>query len=137
MVLEVYYLDYANAIPAAQQINYVNILQTDKQTTDSTMSEGILYNPDGSVGGNTEITSFTRKGVNTAVTSLFTVFTDSGLLVFNIARLYTPNYNPIGDSVKAVATYQSGIYATGSPVYMSLDAEVIATNIILKLSITY
>ena len=137
MVLEVYYLDYTDAFSASQQMNYVNLNSADTQSTKTTMTEADLYNPNGTVGGTTEIISFTRKSTNITLTSFFSVFTESGLLVFNIARLYTKNYNPETDSVKAVATYQSGKYATGNPVYMSLDTEIVDKKTILKLSISY
>ena len=118
MVLEVYYLDYTDAFSASQQMNYVNLNSADTQSTKTTMTEADLYNPNGTVGGTTEIISFIRKSTN-------------------IARLYTKNYNPETDSVKAVATYQSGKYATGNPVYMSLDTEIVDKKTILKLSISY
>ena len=137
MVLEIYYLQYSDIIQSTQQINYENLNPADEQSAKTTMAEGDLYNQDGTVGGTTEIISFIRKGTNIKVTSIFSVFTDSGLLVFNTARLYKQPYNSATDTVKAVATYQSGKYATGNPVYMNLDAEVVDKKIIFKLTIAY
>ena len=138
MPLEIYYIDFMNAIPAAQQLNYVNLDSSDTQTANTTMSEGDLYDSDGNNVGTSEIVSFTRKGtLSTNVTSMLSLFTSSGLLTFNIVRKYDASYNPSSDVITAEALYVTGLYKSGNPVYLRLEPIGSIPNIVLKISITY
>jgi phage tail sheath gpL-like len=66
---------------------------------------------------------------------LLTLFTDSGILIFNVGRIYKKNENvDPNEVVTAVATYQTGKYNTGDPVYMRF--EIISFPVV-KISIAY
>jgi hypothetical protein len=132
MPLEIYYFDFKDKI---QQIDYVNLDNNDNERSKTTMAEGILYNSEGVVRGTSQAINFVRKSKDsTNVTSLLSLFTESGLLNFNIVRKYDANYNPINDVITAQATYSSDKYKTGNPVYMKIEP---VASTFSKLSILY
>jgi len=138
MVLEIYYLDYITAIGNTHELIYNNKNPSDKILTKTTMNEGLLYNQDGTVGGSAEIISFIRKkSKSNTITSLFSMFTDNGLLNFNIVKKYDDKYDPINDIVICNSTYSSCKYLVGKPVIMKIEPVGDFPNIVLKISLVY
>jgi hypothetical protein len=138
MPLETFYLEYKDAFSTSQQLNYVNLNMDDTQTSKTGMTEGVLYDSAGNDVGSSQIISFIRNGIkSTNVTSMLSLFTQSGLLNFNIVRRYDATYNPLNDIVTAEALYATGAYKNGNPVYLRLEPIGSYPNIVLKLSIFF
>ena len=138
MVLEIYYLDYKTAVGETHELIYNNKNPSDKILTKTTMNGGFLYNQDGTVGGSAEIISFIREGLKSnTVTSLFSIFTDNGVLNFDIVRKYDDKYDPSNDIVISYSNYSSGNYLVGKPVLMKIEPVGNYPDIAFKISLVY
>jgi hypothetical protein len=138
MVLEIYYLDYLSGINQTHQLNYVNINPIDKIEAKTTINNHPIYNQDGTVGGSVKVTSFTSTDdISILVTSMFSIFTDNGLLNFNFVRKYDDKYNPMNDFIVSKSNYASGSYLTENPVTMIIEIIGDYPNIVFKISLVY
>ena len=127
-----------SGITQTHELDYVNTNPTDKIRTKTTMNNDTIYNQDGSIGGNVEIISFIREGEKSnTVTSIFSIFTDNGLLNFNVVRKYDSKYNPVNDVVVSYSNYASGTYLSDKPVTMIIEIVGDYPNIVFKISLVY
>ena len=136
MVFEVYYLDYNSVINQTNELDYVNLNQIDKTRAKTTMNKGILYNQDGTVGGSSEIISFIRNDIDeSTVISMFSIFTNNGLLNFNLVKKYNSSYDPTKDIILSYSNFASGIYFSENPVLMKMEPVGDYPKIVLKISL--
>jgi hypothetical protein len=121
------YIYYTDEVLKSTQLVYLTPTNPEENDTVRYVSEEINLYTNGIKNGIIKANSFTRFILNpnmTTNTSIGTIITDDGILMFNLAKELNSKFlATTGIQTKSLATYKSGKYANYINVEIQIDFE--------------